>query len=90
VARRVVRRGRRASSTHRLPVLDQTEQVQPAGGDGLAEFVVRESIELPENDVALLVEKDRENLPFAADSLSGHRNRYQTPVPIEPGPGDGG
>jgi hypothetical protein len=54
-------------------VLDQSEQAHPAGGHGLAELVVGEAVDLPEDYIALLVEKGRQYLPFAAGSLSGHR-----------------
>ena len=39
-------------------------------------LIVGESIELPENDLSLLVEKCRQNLLLAADSLSGHRRSH--------------
>src|SRR5438067_1493574 len=54
-------------------VLDQTQQVQPTGGDGLAEPVVGEPIELPQDGVALLIEKRRRDLLLAAGSWLAHR-----------------
>src|SRR5439155_14360419 len=54
-------------------VFDQTQQVQPAGGDGLAELVVGEPIELPQDDVALLIEKRGQDLLLGAGSWLGHR-----------------
>jgi hypothetical protein len=73
MARLAARTLRIAGSTRRSEVFDQTQQVQPAGGDGLAELVVGEPIEVPQDDVALLIEKRGQDLLLTAGSWLAHR-----------------
>jgi hypothetical protein len=54
-------------------VLHDSEEAHPAGGHGLAELIVGEAIDLPQDHIVLLVKEVGQDLFFAAGSLSGHR-----------------